>query len=503
MRFSFFLLYLFQLSAEITIRETASNGSWLEAHINDDKSLKELLFSDGSRVVYEYENSSLRKIKRIDSQGIELYSHTYDWENSKLQNHVGWFITQYLYDCEGRLVAKLNPWQQETVSYNSQREIVQIGHRIYSYDQSGQITREHGYFDVSYDENCNLKELNCEYDNFGNCIRKSYVYNEKNQLLEACNNYYSYDNYGRRTQKNDIFYLNLGFEEIASFENGYCKTLKIPGIGGPVAIEINGKPYAPVVDALGIIRKLIDPSDNSIFAENDCDVFGSRLTDAIPYAYRGKRYDTETGLIYFGKRYYDPQWHRWLTPDPLGSIDHENLYQYVYNNPVRYSDPTGCSFWGYVLGLGEIIAGGTLMIAGGVVEIGSFGALTLGVAVAETSGAALIADGWTRAIHESKDVQLPKWDKRFETDSQRKETTKKPPRFNGEDLGKDPSKCPEKGFEWRGKGSPESGKGNWINPNTGEKLHPDLEHPPGKDPHWGYVDPNGAPYDLFLNGSWK
>jgi RHS repeat-associated protein len=412
-----------QLSAEITIRELARNGFWLEARIDESRRLKELIFSDASRVVYEYENSNLKKVKRIDPQGTELYSHTYNWENSQLQSQTGWFTTQYLYDHNGRVTARISPWQQEMISYNPQGEVTQIGHRTYSYDQSGQITREHGYFNASYDQNYNLKELSCNYDNRNNRVRESFICDEKNQLIEACSNHYFYDIYGRRTQKNDISYLHLGFEEIASFENGSCKTLKVPGIGGPIAIEIDGKPYAPVVDALGMIRKLIDPINNSIFAENDCDVFGGGLTDAIPYAYRGKRYDPETGLIYFGKRYYEPKWHRWLTPDPLGSVDHENLYQYVYNNPIRYSDPTGCNFWGYVLGIGEIIAGGSLMIAGGAVEIGSFGTLTLGVALAETSGAALIADGWTRAIHESKDVQLPKWDKKSETDFVSKQNT--------------------------------------------------------------------------------
>jgi len=29
--------------------------------------------------------------------------------------------------------------------------------------------------------------------------------------------------------------------------HGQCKTLKVPGIGGPIAIEIEGKPYAPVI----------------------------------------------------------------------------------------------------------------------------------------------------------------------------------------------------------------------------------------------------------------
>ena len=42
-----------------------------------------------------------------------------------------------------------------------------------------------------------------------------------------------------------------------------------------------------------------------------------------------KRLDLESGLIYFGKRYYDPEFARWLTTDPAGFIDSANLYQYV------------------------------------------------------------------------------------------------------------------------------------------------------------------------------
>jgi hypothetical protein len=39
--------------------------------------------------------------------------------------------------------------------------------------------------------------------------------------------------------------------------------------------------------------------------------------------------------------------------------------------------------------------------------------------------------------------------------------------------GDDPTKSPGEGWEWRG---PED-KGAWYNPETGETLHPDLDHP--------------------------
>jgi len=63
-----------------------------------------------------------------------------------------------------------------------------------------------------------------------------------------------------------------------------------------------------------------------------------------PWQYSSKRIDEETGLIYFGRRYYDPSLGRWLTPDPKGFIDGLNLYAYVLNDPLINSDLYGLSF---------------------------------------------------------------------------------------------------------------------------------------------------------------
>lgn len=61
----------------------------------------------------------------------------------------------------------------------------------------------------------------------------------------------------------------------------------------------------------------------------------------------------------------------------------------------------------------------------------------------------------------------------------------------------DPTKPPSEGFEWRGKGEPGSGKGNWYNPKTGESLHPDLKHSPGIPPHWDYKDSTGILWRIY------
>jgi RHS repeat-associated protein len=57
------------------------------------------------------------------------------------------------------------------------------------------------------------------------------------------------------------------------------------------------------------------------------------------YRYTGKERDEETGLYYYGARYYAPWLARWTTCDPVR--EGGNPYVFVTNNPVRYADPDG------------------------------------------------------------------------------------------------------------------------------------------------------------------
>ena len=63
---------------------------------------------------------------------------------------------------------------------------------------------------------------------------------------------------------------------------------------------------------------------------------------STPYKFNGKEQDEETGLCYYGARYYDPRTSVWLSVDPLAE-KYPNIGSYVYcaNNPVKYVDPDG------------------------------------------------------------------------------------------------------------------------------------------------------------------
>ena len=56
--------------------------------------------------------------------------------------------------------------------------------------------------------------------------------------------------------------------------------------------------------------------------------------------YSGKERDA-TGLYYYGLRYYAPWLQRWINPDPAGVVDGLNMFRFVRNSPLRYTDSEG------------------------------------------------------------------------------------------------------------------------------------------------------------------
>jgi RHS repeat-associated protein len=61
-----------------------------------------------------------------------------------------------------------------------------------------------------------------------------------------------------------------------------------------------------------------------------------------PYQFNAKEIDVETGLYYYGSRYYDPKNGRWISADPLAE-NYPGLSPFAYcaNNPVLFIDPDG------------------------------------------------------------------------------------------------------------------------------------------------------------------
>jgi len=124
----------------------------------------------------------------------------------------------------------------------------------------------------------------------------------------------------------------------------------------------NAGTYCCAYDGNGNVMALLSAADGSVAARYEYGPFGEliRATGPMaklnPFRFSTKYQDEETGLVYYGYRYYDSGTERWPNRDPLGEPGFEllrgrqpnllddgpNLYTFTHNNPVNYYDVDGC-----------------------------------------------------------------------------------------------------------------------------------------------------------------
>nr|WP_239321264.1 RHS repeat-associated core domain-containing protein [Planomonospora parontospora] len=97
----------------------------------------------------------------------------------------------------------------------------------------------------------------------------------------------------------------------------------------------------------GSAQLAIDDSTGQVSRERYLPYGQRRGIDDLPFTDRGflgKTEDASTGLTYLSARYYDPATARFISPDPLLSLDKPqwtNPYSYAVGDPIGMSDPTG------------------------------------------------------------------------------------------------------------------------------------------------------------------
>jgi len=102
----------------------------------------------------------------------------------------------------------------------------------------------------------------------------------------------------------------------------------------------------PLYDGTGHVVALTDIEKN-LLAEYAYGPFGEKIhaagprAQSNPWRYATKYLDQETGLYYFGHRYYDPITGQWLSRELLGESESINLYVYAGNDPINHVDVQG------------------------------------------------------------------------------------------------------------------------------------------------------------------
>ena len=255
--------------------------------------------------------------------------------------------SEYLYDPNGnRLAGSFNQSGMLTAAvYDAQDRLIStqssvLGPQSYSYTANGEEqtkTDAGGQSTYTYDALGNLRRVVLP-----DATQIDYVVDGRNRRI------------GKKVTVNNATVLVRQW----LYEDQLEPVAELDGQGNVVAEFVHAsKPHAPdymknngqiyriISDQLGSVRLVVNVENATIAQRLGYDPFGSVTIDTNPawqsLAFAGGQYDPDTELSHFGARDYDSQAGRWMTKDPFGLRSDPNLYPYVGNDPVNFSDPTG------------------------------------------------------------------------------------------------------------------------------------------------------------------
>jgi RHS repeat-associated protein len=129
-----------------------------------------------------------------------------------------------------------------------------------------------------------------------------------------------------------------------------------------------------LTDNQGTVRDVID-SNGVVLNHLTYDSYGQVTSETNPnvnfrYGYTGRERDEETGLDYYRTRYYDSLVGRFVSEDTIGFNGGDtNLYRYVANSPIRFTDPNGTDLYDVVNGVDQAVGGFASGATGGATDI--------------------------------------------------------------------------------------------------------------------------------------
>ena len=199
------------------------------------------------------------------------------------------------------------------------------------------------------------------YDEIGNST--DWAANSLNQYAQ-----FAYDPDGNLLSDGVRTFASDGWnlvEERVAYANGRTSTIRYHwgkdlsgtlqgagGVGGLLCLTVDGMTYIPCYDANGNVTRYLDADGNTV-ARYTYGAFGNIVSQSGPLAgffrhrFSTKYYDAETGLYYYGYRFYHPALMRWLNRDPLEEEGGVNLYEFCGNaTPYRF-DKLGKNIYVY------------------------------------------------------------------------------------------------------------------------------------------------------------
>jgi RHS repeat-associated protein len=262
----------------------------------------------------------------------------------------------------------LVPKTPEGFTYDADGNLVQDGIWIYTWDAENRLIAMESGTGVPP---VARQRLEFAYDWQGRRVEKIVSTNLSGTYHPAYTNRFVYEGW------NLVTVLDPNHTPLLSFVWGTDlsgTTQGAGGVGGLLALAVHTGPnagtYFHAYDGNGNVMALVNAGDGSVAARYEYGPFGELLratgptAKANPFRFSAKYQDDETGLLYYGYRFYDPSTGRWPSADPIGELGFElirsaakakrtldiNLYTFVLNNAINNVDYLGLSslvgqFW--------------------------------------------------------------------------------------------------------------------------------------------------------------
>lgn len=317
-----------------------------------------------TKYAYDYSGNIININDSVDSS----YNRTlgYDGINRLTTSNGPWGSGIIAYDGKGNIKSQKYGAATLTYNYSSNNQLSSVsGARSFNfaYDAWGRIINN-GRNNFSYDDSQNLSCIDCSlssktifaYDTDNLRVKKTkggistyYFHNKRGQLMfeytpaQGMAKQYAYVA-GKQIAMRRLWSgtLDLDHDGISDRREVNGSTTSItPGEDLTYYhTDILGSPLAATTHPNGTLwwKESYKPYGekwiNNILGRNSNNVW-----------FAGKVEDSESGLSYFGARYYDPILGRFMSPDPIepdpNNIHSLNRYAYSNNNPHKYIDPDG------------------------------------------------------------------------------------------------------------------------------------------------------------------
>ena len=318
-----------------------------------------------------------RKTETIEG-GTQVFDYTYD-QNGRLQTVTqgGTQTTTYDYDPNGNRTLVATSAGSVAATYDIQDQLLTFGELTFTYGPRGER--------LSKIDGVTGDVTSYEYDAFGNLKRVSlpngdvveYLVDGVHRRVGKRLNGILVRQWLYRATPNPVAELDGAGALAARFV--YASRTDVPDY-----VIRDGTTYRILTDHLGSTRLIVNVGTGQIVRRMRHDAFGVVLEDTnpgfVPFGFAGGMGDSDTGLVRFGARDYDPSVGRWTSRDPiLFNGETTNLHQYAGNDPVNVVDRSG------LIGdsLGWSVEGGGLVFP---VLAALFGGYTLPVGIELSAG---------------------------------------------------------------------------------------------------------------------